>query len=206
MAARAQPLGAGVRLGGGLALALVAALTLGALAALGLRAEPGRGLGPAEWAARALHADPGDASPPCSRSLLAVPAARALARRRFPGRALLVTLLGAPFLLPVIVAVFGLVAVWGRGGLFSAALAPLGLGPLDIYGLRGVVLAHVFFNLPLVTRLLLAGLARHPRRAVPPRRAARLRAARHLPAHRGADAARACCPARFVLVFLLCMT
>ena len=40
-----------VRWGGAAALALVAVLTLGTVAALALRAEPGRGLGPAEWAA-----------------------------------------------------------------------------------------------------------------------------------------------------------
>ena len=39
---------------------------------------------------------------------LAVPLARALARLAFPGRRLLVALLGAPFILPVIVAVFGI--------------------------------------------------------------------------------------------------
>ena len=47
----AAPVGPAVRWGGGLALALVAALTLGTVAALVSRAEPGRGLGPAEWAA-----------------------------------------------------------------------------------------------------------------------------------------------------------
>ncbi len=88
---------------------------------------------------------------------LAIPLARALARHRFPGRALMVTLLGAPFILPVIVAVLGLLAVYGRGGIVSQALEPLGLGPLNIYGLPGVVLAHVFFNLPLATRLILLG-------------------------------------------------
>ena len=45
-----------VRWAGTAALALVAALTLGTVAALALRAEPGRGLGPAEWAALQVHA------------------------------------------------------------------------------------------------------------------------------------------------------
>jgi thiamine transport system permease protein len=36
---------------------------------------------------------------------VAIPTARALARRRFPGRQFMVTLLGAPFILPSIVAV-----------------------------------------------------------------------------------------------------
>ena len=69
----------------------------------------------------------------------------------------MVALLGAPFLLPAIVAVFGILAIWGRAGLFSRGLEALGLPGLDVYGLGGVVLAHVFFNLALVARLLLQG-------------------------------------------------
>jgi thiamine transport system permease protein len=69
----------------------------------------------------------------------------------------LVTLLGAPFILPVIVAVLGLLSVFGRNGWLNLGLEALGLPTLSIYGLHGVVLAHVFFNLPLATRLLLQG-------------------------------------------------
>jgi thiamine transport system permease protein len=88
---------------------------------------------------------------------LAVPVARALARRRFPGRGLLIMALGAPFILPVIVAVIGLLSVFGRGGWVNAGLNGLGLPGVSIYGLHGVVLAHVFFNLPLAVRLILQG-------------------------------------------------
>ncbi|KIN74295.1 Thiamin ABC transporter membrane component [Sulfitobacter guttiformis KCTC 32187] len=70
---------------------------------------------------------------------------------------MLVTLLGAPFILPVIVAVLGLLAVFGRNGWVNAGLEGLGLPTVSIYGLQGVVLAHVFFNMPLATRLLLQG-------------------------------------------------
>jgi thiamine transport system permease protein len=204
MAARAQPLGAGARGVSALALVLVGAMTLGALGALGLRAEPGRGLGPAEWAAIRFTVLQALVSALVSIAL-AVPAARALARRRFPGRALMLTLLGAPFLLPVIVAVLGLVGVWGRGGLVSAAVAPFGLGPLDIYGLGGVVLAHVFFNLPLVTRLLLQGWADVPSEQF--RLAAQL-AFRPRDVFRRIELPmlRAVLPGAFALVFLLCMT
>ncbi|MHC9235743.1 thiamine/thiamine pyrophosphate ABC transporter permease ThiP [Pseudooceanicola sp. 502str34] len=90
-------------------------------------------------------------------TLLAVPVARALARRRFPGRGFVITLMGAPFLLPVIVAVLALLAVFGRGGLVNEGLTALGLPAIRIYGLHGVVLAHVFFNLPLAVRLILQG-------------------------------------------------
>ncbi|WP_375687675.1 thiamine/thiamine pyrophosphate ABC transporter permease ThiP [Pseudooceanicola sp. LIPI14-2-Ac024] len=89
--------------------------------------------------------------------LLAVPVARALARRRFALRSLYIGLMGAPFILPVIVAVLGLIAVFGQGGIVNALLRPLGVGPVTIYGLHGVVLAHVFFNLPLAVRLILQG-------------------------------------------------
>jgi len=88
---------------------------------------------------------------------LAVPVAKALARRSFPGRRALITLMGAPFLLPVIVAVMGLLDLFGRSGTVSDLAALLGLPRLSIYGLQGVVLAHVFLNLPLATRMILQG-------------------------------------------------
>ena len=81
--------------------------------------------------------------------------ARALARRRFAGRRALIALLGVPFILPVVVAVLGLLEVFGRAGWISEVLGLAGLPPIRIYGLHGVVLAHVFLNLPLATRLLL---------------------------------------------------
>ncbi|MHA6326689.1 thiamine/thiamine pyrophosphate ABC transporter permease ThiP [Roseivivax sp. CAU 1753] len=87
----------------------------------------------------------------------AVPVARAFARRDFPGRGILVALLGAPFILPVIVAVLGLIATFGSNGLVNRGLAALGLPGFSVYGLHGVVIAHVFFNLPLATRLVLQG-------------------------------------------------
>ncbi|MBX6321759.1 MAG: thiamine/thiamine pyrophosphate ABC transporter, permease protein, partial [Rhodospirillaceae bacterium] len=87
---------------------------------------------------------------------LAVPVARALARRRrFPGRGLLLRLLGLPLVMPTIVAVLGIVAVFGRSGLLAQAAGVLGLGWPSIYGLSGILVAHTFFNLPLATRLLL---------------------------------------------------
>ncbi len=89
--------------------------------------------------------------------VLAIPVARALARRQFAGRPILIAVMGAPFILPTIVAIFGLLAIFGRNGVVNGALTALGLEPVSIYGLTGVVLAHVFFNLPLATRLLLQG-------------------------------------------------
>jgi thiamine transport system permease protein len=196
--------GLGVAAGGVAALGAVLALTLVPVAALLVRAEPGRGLGPGEVAAIRFTLTQATLSAVLS-CLLAVPVARALARRRFAGRRVFVALLGAPFLLPAIVAVLGLLAVWGRAGWASGALGAAGFGRLDIYGLTGVVLAHVFFNLPLVTRLLLGGWLAIPAEHF--RLAAQLgMRPRDVFRHIEAPMLRAVLPGAFLLVFLLCVT
>ncbi|WP_371225653.1 thiamine/thiamine pyrophosphate ABC transporter permease ThiP [Roseovarius sp. 2305UL8-3] len=153
MARRAQPVNPIPGIG---AAALVAALIVGTLAAVALRAETGRGFVAADWAALRFTLTQAILSAVISTGL-AIPVARALARRRFRGRRALIALLGAPFILPVIVAILGLLQVFGRSGWISDALGVFGLPPISIYGLHGVVIAHVFFNLPLATRLVLQG-------------------------------------------------
>ena len=203
MARRAQPLG-GWGGAGAASVALVLTLVFGTLAAVALRAEGPAALGPADLAAVRFTVLQALLSAGLS-CLLAVPVARALARRRFAGRGLLVTLLGAPFLMPAIVAVLGLLAVFGRAGLISRGLGLLGLPPLDIYGLHGVVLAHVFLNLPLATRLVLQGWL-----AIP---AERFRLAASLGLGPGEVARllerpmlRAVLPGAFAAIFLVCLT
>ncbi len=151
MAGRAQPVSTWPGIG---AATLVAALILGTLAAVAFRADAAGRLGPADWAALRFTLTQAILSALFSAAL-AVPVARALARRRFRGRRALIALLGAPFILPVIVAILGLLQVFGRAGWISDILGFFGLPPMRIYGLHGVVLAHVFFNLPLATRLIL---------------------------------------------------
>jgi len=52
--------------------------------------------------------------------------------------------------------VLGVVAVWGRGGWLGDAMDLAGLPrPQLLYGLGGILIAHVFFNLPLAVRLML---------------------------------------------------
>lgn len=87
---------------------------------------------------------------------LALPLAQALSRRRFPGRTLLLRLFGLTLVLPVILVVFGMVTVHGRQGWSNRLLEWLGVEPVSyLYGLSGILLAHVFFNMPLATRILL---------------------------------------------------
>jgi thiamine transport system permease protein len=80
--------------------------------------------------------------------LPAILVARAFAlQMNFPMRELLLRLFALPLVVPAVVAVMGVVSVYGTGGWL-----PLGK---SLYGLNGILLAHVFFNLPLAVRLLL---------------------------------------------------
>jgi len=96
--------------------------------------------------------------------ILGIPIARALARQpRFPGRLWLIRLMAVPMGLPVLIGAMGLLGIWGRQGVVNGAMQALGLAqPVSIYGLSGILLAHVFFNLPLAVRLMLPGLERVP--------------------------------------------
>ncbi|SFC02770.1 thiamine/thiamine pyrophosphate ABC transporter permease ThiP [Pragia fontium] len=85
--------------------------------------------------------------------------AGALYRRRFMGRAILLRLCAMTLVLPVLVAVFGLLSVYGRQGWLAQLCHFIGLDyQFSPYGLQGILLAHAFFNLPLATRLLLQSL------------------------------------------------
>lgn len=131
---------------------------------------------------------------------LAIPVARALARRSFWGRSALISVMGAPFILPVIVAILGLLAVFGGQGWLNAVLGAVGFPRVDIYGLQGILLAHVFFNLPLAVRMILHGWL-----AVPAERF-RLAASLGVPVGRLIERpmlARVC-PGAFAVIFVIC--
>lgn len=95
---------------------------------------------------------------------LALPVASALARQpEFPGRIWLIRLMAVPMGLPVLIGALGLIGIFGRSGIINDVLTGLGLSqPISIYGLTGILVAHVFFNLPLATRLMLSALERVP--------------------------------------------
>ncbi|WP_312891242.1 thiamine/thiamine pyrophosphate ABC transporter permease [Mesorhizobium silamurunense] len=133
--------------------------------------------------------------------------ARALSRHpKFPGRRLMLQLFTVPLALPAIVAALGVLALYGHAGYFAGVLG--GLGGQEwpgIYGLSGILVAHVFFNLPLATRLFLEALGTVP--------ADQWRLASQLgmgawPALRLIEwpALRAALPGVAGLVFMLCIT
>jgi thiamine transport system permease protein len=80
--------------------------------------------------------------------LPAILVARAFAMQpELPLRSLLLGLFALPLVVPAVVVVMAVVSVYGSDGWL-----PLGR---SLYGINGILLAHVFFNLPLAVRLLL---------------------------------------------------
>ena len=138
---------------------------------------------------------------------LALPIARTLARyQRFPGRSALLRVMELSLVLPTIVAVSGIIGVYGRQGWATGLLNSWIPGHgWNLYGLNGILLAHVFFNAPLAARVMLQSLE-----AVPP---SRLRIASQLGLSgwwlwRSVEwpALRPVLPGLSALVFTLCFT
>jgi len=136
----------------------------------------------------------------------ALPVALALRRRRFPGRDFVLRLFAVPLGLPQLVAVLGIVSVYGRQGLLNDTLAAIGAPLLPpVFGLCGILLAHVFFNMPFAARLLLAALDTVPRESL--RLAASLGFGRWDSfRHVEWPFLRRAIPAIALLVFMLCAT
>ena len=203
MAGRIRPL-TWLERGGAIAALLVLITLLLPLAAVFVRADATAALGAADW--RVIRFTLLQATLSALVSIIvAIPIARALARRSFFARSLFITLLGAPFLLPTIVVVLGLLAVFGRGGWINTVFDAVGLAQIEIYGLGGIVLAHVFLNLPLAVRLLFHGW-----QAIP---AERMRVAatlgfstRAMRRHFETPMVRATLPGAGALIFLICCT
>ncbi len=90
---------------------------------------------------------------------LALPVALALSHKpRFLGRSLIVNVFSLSLVIPTIVAIYGIVAVFGRTGWLNSALSVLSIPSVSLYGLTGILVAHVFFNMPLAARILLVNL------------------------------------------------
>ena len=78
---------------------------------------------------------------------LALPLSRALYRRqKFFGRELLIRFTSISLIVPTMVAILGIVAVHGRNGWVNDFFTAIGIPRLDyLYGLNGILIAHVFF-------------------------------------------------------------
>ena len=89
---------------------------------------------------------------------IGLPGAYLLTRYTFPGKETIRSLTVVPFVLPAITVALGFILFFGNSGhlnrflmsIFHLARPPVRL----LYSLRGIVLAHAFYNAPIVTRMV----------------------------------------------------
>ena len=199
------------KVGGLAALAFLALLAGGALLALlveAMRAGTAAGLAFDTWVWRAARFTLWQAVLSTLLSVLpAIAVARALFRMEDSrARRLILQLFAVPWALPAIVAALGVLTLYGRAGWLAPMFSALtGESWGGIFGLSGILLAHVFFNMPLAVRLLLEALQSVP--------GDRFRLAAQLGMGPGATfrliewpAMRAALPGAAGLVFMLCVT
>lgn len=99
--------------------------------------------------------------------VIGFPMAYLLSMYEFPGRRILRSLTAVPFALPAITVALGFVMIFGNNGAINHILeAMLGLKrpPLQfLYSLQGILLAHAFYNAPIVARFVTAAWEGLPR-------------------------------------------
>lgn len=87
---------------------------------------------------------------------VAIPLTSVLLHRPFLGRHLLLQFFSLSLVVPTLVAILGIVVIYGRNGLLNQFFDYMGLQiDIPLYGLFGILLAHVFFNMPLAVRILM---------------------------------------------------
>ena len=85
---------------------------------------------------------------------LGLPGAYVLARFEFPGRKTIRSLTAVPFVMPSIMVAIGFIATFGANGVVNTALTAVGLPRIELlYTLPIIVLAHAFYDAPLIARV-----------------------------------------------------
>lgn len=99
--------------------------------------------------------------------LLALPAAAFFVHFNFPFKGTILSLTTLSFLLPPILVVLGFVIFWGNSGTVNRAamvLFSLDEPPFKIlYSFKAIILAHLFYNIPLALRFIYAQWSSLPR-------------------------------------------
>jgi thiamine transport system permease protein len=92
--------------------------------------------------------------------ILGLPGAYLVAKYDFPGKSVLKAITTVPFVLPSIIVSLGFILLFGNNGILNRwlmQLFQLDAPPLRIlYSLKAIILAHAFYNFPLVVRLVSA--------------------------------------------------
>ena len=96
-------------------------------------------------------------------SIIGMLFARAFFYLDFKGKSLILRIFSLTFVLPALLAIFGLIGIYGTAGWLTQLLQTLGISwKPSIYGLSGILIAHLFFNIPLAARMSLQALQSVP--------------------------------------------
>jgi len=83
--------------------------------------------------------------------VIGLPGAYLFAKYDFPGKKALKALLTVPFVMPSVMVALGFVLLFGRDGFLTDVL---GRNPGILYSWKGILLAHAFYNFPIVVRMV----------------------------------------------------
>lgn len=89
-----------------------------------------------------------------------IPAAYFTARRKFPGRRLLLSISAVPLCVPPLIVALGYVSFWGMNGTVNRLF---GTQFSFLYSTAGIVIAQGFYNAPLITGIVSEAWERLPR-------------------------------------------
>ncbi len=97
---------------------------------------------------------------------VSLPAAALLARLEFSGKGVVRAAMIVPFVLPPIVVVVGFLRMFGPYGVIDTVAMAMSGSAISVFdlstGLTGIILAHVFYNIPLVTLMVSSSLETLP--------------------------------------------
>ena len=91
---------------------------------------------------------------------IGVPMAYFTARRRFPGRRLLLSISAVPLCVPALIVALGYVSFWGMNGFVNRLI---GTHFSFLYSTAGIVIAQGFYNVPFITGIVSDAWERLPR-------------------------------------------
>ena len=141
--------------------------------------------------------------------IIAIPASIAVVRRAYwPLITPLIAVISLAMVLPTTVAAMGLLSVWGRNGVMLELCRAIGFdlcGDMTIYGLHGVVLAHMMLNIPLMMRVFIPLISAIPERRYHLTALLSLKMAGRF-RHVELPQIKPAIPGIFALVFLMCFT
>lgn len=86
--------------------------------------------------------------------LIGIPITFFLSIYQIKGQGLIRSVASIPFVLPAIVVALGFILLYGNNGYLNRILSPLNIQLHLLYNIKAIILAHVFYNIPVVIRIV----------------------------------------------------